>query len=111
MRQIGDCVCCPSDNACTRHGTSYVVSVALENAHQSRQGSSVSNAVLVLWFDSKQTKNEAGLLFNIFATAATLRHLSTRTCIIAADDTGITTFDPCCQGQVLGRMTAMEQCG
>ena len=44
--------------------------MASEDSHQPSQGSSVGNAVLMLWFDSKQTKNETGLLFNIFATAA-----------------------------------------
>lgn len=43
--------------------------MALENSYQPSQGSSVSNAMLMLWLDSKQTKNEAGLLFNIFAAA------------------------------------------
>lgn len=32
--------------------------------------------MLMLWLDSKQTKNEAGLLFNIFAAATMIKTLS-----------------------------------
>ena len=33
MRQVGDSICCPSDNACTVHGTADVISVPLEDAY------------------------------------------------------------------------------